>query len=223
MEYKGLMQELKSLGSEQTRKIYKRHGVNYVHQGALKKKIKVDQDLAEQLWKSGNHDARVLATMIADPAKSAAILDTWVKDINSYPISDAVATFACQTAPDRKKVESWMKSKDEWMGCFGWSLFARLARLDAPFSEESLEDHLETVERDIHKAKNRVKHSMNSALISIGVRSEKLQKKALAVAARIGKVEVDHGDTDCKTPDAAAYIRKTAGRMSKPKTAKTKR
>src|SRR5205807_409493 len=98
MDYKELMQEMKSLGSEQTRKTYKRHGVqgemfgvSYAHYSVLKKKIKVDQDLAEQLWKSGNYDARVLATMIADPAKSAATLDTWVKDINSYPISDAVA------------------------------------------------------------------------------------------------------------------------------------
>lgn len=230
MNYQNLMQEMKSLGSEQARKTYERHGVqgeifgvSYTHLGALKKKIKVDHDLAEQLWKSGNHDARILATMIADPAKGAGLLDAWVKDVNSYVISDAVATFACQTSPDRKKVEVWMKSKDEWIGCFGWSLFARLARLDAPFSEESLEDYLEIIERDIHKAKNRVKHSMNSSLISIGVRNEKLQKKALAAAARIGKVDVDHGNTDCKTPDAVGYIRKTAAHLAKAKTVKTKR
>jgi hypothetical protein len=108
-----------------------------------------------------------------------------------------------------------MKSKDEWIGCFGWSLFARLARMDGPFSDEALEQYLDAIERDIHQAKNRVRHSMNSAVISIGVRNEKLQKKALAAAARIGKVEVDHGDTDCKTPDAAAYIRKAAAHAAK--------
>jgi hypothetical protein len=50
---------------------------------------------------------------------------------------------------------------------------------------------------------------MNMALIAIGVRSAGLRKLALAAAKRIGKVEVDHGDTSCKTPDAAAYIAKT--------------
>jgi len=222
MTYKDLMQELKSFGTEQTRKTLKRHGVqdelygvSYAHFGALKKKIKVDHELAQQLWKSGVHDARILATMIADPAQGSPVVDDWAKDVSSYVITDALATFAAQNSPDPKKIEKWMKSKDEWIGCFGWSLFARLARTDGPFSDEALEQYLDTIERDIHQAKNRVRHSMNSAVISIGVRNEKLQKKALAAAARIGKVEVDHGDTDCKTPDAAAYIRKTVARAAK--------
>ena len=222
MNYKDLMQELKSFGTEQNRKTYKRHGVqdelygvSYAQLGALKKKIKVDHELAQQLWKSGVHDARILATMIADPEQGSSLVDQWVKDVSSYVITDALATFAAQNSPDPKKIEKWMKSKDEWIGCFGWSLFARLARNDGPFSDEALEQYLDTIERDIHQAKNRVKHSMNSAVISIGVRNEKLQKKALAAAARIGKVEVDHGDTDCKTPDAAAYIHKTVARAAK--------
>ena len=53
---------------------------------------------------------------------------------------------------------------------------------------------------------------MNSALISIGVRNSKLERKALAAAKRIGKVEVDHGETSCKTPDATAYIKKTVAK-----------
>ena len=51
---------------------------------------------------------------------------------------------------------------------------------------------------------------MNSALIGIGMRSPAFEKKAIAAAGRIGKVEVDHGETGCKTPAAAAYIRKAA-------------
>src|SRR5215510_15530256 len=170
MVYDDLMRELKSLGSEQTRKTYRRHGilgeiygVSYVGYGDLKKKIKIDHDLAIQLCKSGNHDARVLATMVADPAKGIRLLDEWASDLNSYPIVDAVATFACQTAVDTKTVEKWMKSKDEWTGAFGWSLFARLVRVDGRFSDESLENYLKVIERDIHEAKNRVRHSMNSA------------------------------------------------------------
>src|SRR5262245_17052181 len=148
MNYKELMQELKSLGSEQTRKTYKRHGVqgeiygvSYAALGALKKKIKVDHDLAHQLWKSGNHDARALATMIADPAKGVSLLDEWSQDLDSYPIVDAVATFGAQTVIDAKTIEKWMKSKEEWVGNFGWSLFSRLARSDARFSDESIEKY----------------------------------------------------------------------------------
>jgi len=50
---------------------------------------------------------------------------------------------------------------------------------------------------------------MSSALIAIGGRSAALRKAALAAAKRIGVVEIDHGDTACKTPDASASIEKT--------------
>ena len=48
------------------------------------------------------------------------------------------------------------------------------------------------------------------------VRSPQLQKLALAAAKKIGKVEVDHGDTNCKTPDAVLYIEKASKRKSCP-------
>ena len=50
---------------------------------------------------------------------------------------------------------------------------------------------------------------MNDAIIGIGVRGGACTKAALATAKRVGKVEVDHGETGCKTPDAAGYIAKT--------------
>ncbi|HIA47614.1 MAG TPA: hypothetical protein EYN96_06515 [Candidatus Hydrogenedentes bacterium] len=48
---------------------------------------------------------------------------------------------------------------------------------------------LQYIESNIHSAKNRVRHSMNGALISMGVRNPALQKKAIAAAKRIGKVK----------------------------------
>ena len=56
---------------------------------------------------------------------------------------------------------------------------------------------------------------MNNALINIGTRNASLRKKATAAAKRIGKVAVDHGETNCKTPDAAAYIKKVADHQRK--------
>jgi hypothetical protein len=53
---------------------------------------------------------------------------------------------------------------------------------------------------------------MNNALIAIGCRNPTLTKRALAASKRIGKVEVDHGETGCKTPDAAEYIQRTLAR-----------
>ncbi|MFE6587353.1 DNA alkylation repair protein, partial [Bacillus mobilis] len=57
----------------------------------------------------------------------------------------------------------------------------------------------------------------NRALIAIGVRNESLERQAIETARVIGKVEVDHGETSCKTPDAEAYIKKTKERAEKKK------
>jgi hypothetical protein len=64
---------------------------------------------------------------------------------------------------------------------------------------------------------------MNNALISIGIRNPKLRKQAIAAAKRIGKVDVDHGETSCKTPDAAPYIAKAAAYGAKKKKAAKKK
>ena len=67
---------------------------------------------------------------------------------------------------------------------------------------------LRVIEKKIHEQPNWVRDAMNSALIAIGVRNPALTEAALKVAKAIGKVEVDHGDTSCKTQDAAACIHK---------------
>ena len=61
-------------------------------------------------------------------------------------------------------------------------------------------------ESRIHTSKNRVRDAINDVVIAIGGRNPSLRTRATESARRIGKVEVDHGDTACKTPDAAAYI-----------------
>ena len=223
MTHNEVIKQLKAFGTEQNRKVYKRHGVvgdlygvSYANLGKLKKTIKVDHEMAEKLWATGNHDARVLATMIADPAKASdRLLNAWAKDLSNYVLTDAFSGFVMRTSFVRKKMEQWTHSKKEWAGRMGWQLLAYLAMKDTELTDEFFESHLETIERDIHSGKNRVKDAMNSALIAIGIRNNKLKKKALSAAKRIGKIEVDHGETGCKTPDAAEYIRKASERKSK--------
>ena len=212
-----VMQQLRSLGKEQTVKTYRRHGVrgdafgvSYGDLGKLKKRIKVDHALAVALWRTGNHDARVLATMVADPAAlDEKTLDAWVRDLDSYPITDAFAGLAAQSPAARRCMERWMNAGDEWVERAGWLVLARVAQDERALSDPELATYLPIIEREIHTRKNRVRDAMNSALIAIGIRGAPLRERALAAAARIGPVDVDHGETNCKTPDAAEYIRKT--------------
>jgi 3-methyladenine DNA glycosylase AlkD len=220
------LQRLEALGTEQNRKIYRRHGaqeplygVSYANFKKLAKSIKRDHGLALRLWASGNHDARVLATMIADPARfHADELESWASDLTDYVLTDALAELTSRTSLARTKMEEWTRSSEEWIASAGWVVLSHLAMKDPALTDEELERHLETIQHDLHGAKNRVRHAMNGALIAIGGRNEHLEKRALAAAAKIGKVEVDHGETGCKTPDAAEYIRKMKERGRKERT-----
>jgi len=220
MTFEETMKELESFGSEQTRKTYKRHGVNtemfgvsYANLEKLRKKIKTDHALAEKLWASGNHDAKVLATMIADASLiDTKQLDAWSKELNNHVMTDGFAKLAGKSKHAQKKAEQWIKSKDELIASVGWSLIGMLAMGQNELDDAYFENHLSTVQDKIHMSKNRVRYSMNNALIGIGLRNNKLEKKALASAKKIGKVEVDHGETNCKTPDAAEYIAKAKQR-----------
>jgi len=98
----------------------------------------------------------------------------------------------------------------EWTGAAGWNILGYLMRDGSGLEDSELEKMLGDIEARIHTSKNRVKYAMNNALIGIAAFSAKLEKQALAAAERIGKVDVDHGETGCKTPDAVAYIKKTA-------------
>ena len=91
-----------------------------------------------------------------------------------------------------------------------------MAHRDETSPDTVFDQRLAEIERTIHAAPNAEREVMNMTVIVIGCRNAALRKAALAAAKRIGKVEVNHGDTACKTPDAADYIEKTwAGAKSK--------
>jgi 3-methyladenine DNA glycosylase AlkD len=218
-----VMKELRANGTAQNRKIYRRHGaegdlfgVSYAFLGKMKRKIKIDQELAEQLWATGNYDARNLATMIADPSSmTAADLQSWARGLEDRHSAAALSNVAADAASAKGTMEKWISSKDEMIACAGWHTLASIARQENGLDDAYFEKYLEKVEAHIHNSDNWVKYAMNNALINIGVRNSKLEKKAIAAAKRIGKVEVDHGETACKTPDAVAYIKKTVAHNKK--------
>jgi 3-methyladenine DNA glycosylase AlkD len=216
--------ELEAAGTDQNRKIYRRHGVrdplfgvSHANLRALVKRIKVDQPLAEQLWATGNHDARVLATMIADPRHlTEPLAEQWATTLDNYVLTDALADLIGRSTLTRMFMERWTDSPEEWRGRAGWHLLARLAMADPALPDDFFAPYLTTIEREIHGLKNRVRDAMNNALIAIGIRDDALERQAVAVAERIGTVQVDHGQTNCKTPAAAAYIAKVRQRRQAP-------
>lgn len=208
--------ELEALGTEQNRKVYQRHGVkpplfgvSYGNLDKLRRWIKCDHALAQQLWASGNHDGRVLATKIAEPSQTDAILlESWIADLDNYVLADAFSQLAAASKAGLDRASIWIDSVDEWRSSVGWTIVA----IRPHAFEDQLGLLVRRVEDSIHAAPNRTRHAMNNALIAIGILGDPWGEEAVEAAARIGKVEVDHGETGCKTPDAVAYIRKSRKR-----------
>lgn len=211
-----VMRILESLGSEQTRRTWTRHGATGPMFGVLfgelfklMKKIDVDHALALELWATGNVDARNLAMKIVDPARiTPAELNRWAVENPMRMCSLYIATLAAESTHSRTKLKEWLNSSDERLRASGWTLLGRLSDLDESFPEDELLRGIAVIEESIHSAPNAVKSDMNRALITIGGRSPALRKAVLAAAKRIGEVTVDHGDTACKTADVAETVEK---------------
>jgi len=216
------MKRLESLGSAQTRKTYGRHGVagpmfgvKYGDLYALRKQLGVDHTLALELFDTGNHDACILATMIVDPLQiGSRQLDAWMANSGDHVVNGAIAGVAAKSPFARKKADAWRRVKKEWKSSAGWNIVSTLAE-DQTTDAKWLAGCISEIRAGIASAPNRTRYSMNNALIAIGGYHESCRNKALSAAKAIGKVEVDHGLTSCKTPDAAPYIHKMAARTAK--------
>ncbi|GAA4469463.1 DNA alkylation repair protein [Novipirellula rosea] len=212
---KEVMAELESLGSAQTRKTYLRHGASEPLYGVkfgdlrpLQKRHRGDQELAELLMDTGNSDAMTLALLIADPTQvSSRQIDDWLKRMTYSLLVGMVADLASRTYYAAAKWKKWSKSRQERSLSAAYTLLASwLVHDTANVPDEIAEAALDRIESTIHDAPNQARHAMNQALISIGIYLPSYRDRAFGVAKAIGKVSVDHGDTSCKTPDAAAYI-----------------
>ena len=237
MELKETLAALKAAGTEANRNIYQRHGastslfgVSYANIEKLAKQIKQDQVLAAQLWQTGISDAQILGAYIADPAlASAKELDEWANSADWYGVADTLVGKVAVKSPHAPALmRKWLKSRKEFVRRAGFHLASALLAEEGTTGKVEAREYgelLKVIEKEIHQAPNRTREGMHNALIGLGSYGDK-KPYALAIAAagRIGKVDIDHGETGCKTPDAITYINKTVqyreARAAKTATAK---
>jgi 3-methyladenine DNA glycosylase AlkD len=221
MDVQTVLQELKSLGSERTKKTYIQQGAHEplfgVATGAMKpiaKRIKYDQALAEELYATGNYDAMYLAGMIADPkAMTEADFDRCMQGAYFYMISDfIVAVTLAETDFAQAVADRWIATGKELFVSAGYSCYCWLLgnRKDEEFDKEKLNAMLDSVERTIHSSSNRAKYAMNNFVATVGISYLPLHEKALSAANAIGSVNVFREGTKHSVLIAADEIRKAA-------------
>jgi 3-methyladenine DNA glycosylase AlkD len=219
MDVPTIMAELKAKGNEGIKKILLKHGVKEPFFGVkvedlkvIQKKIKKDYPLAKDLYATGNADAMYLAGLIADEDKmTKKDLSVWVKQAVSNNISEyTVPWIAAESKFGYELAIEWIDAKQEFIAATGWATLSSLVaiKLDNELDIESLKKLLARVEKNIHKADNRVRQKMNSFIIAVGSYVVPLTDYAINISKRIGPVEVNMEGTACKVPDAVSYITK---------------
>ena len=228
-----VMLELERLGTEQTRRTFARHGAPVdqmfgVKVGDLKtilKKIKGRQELALELYDTGNTDAMYLAGLVANGAlMTKQQLESWARRASWSMISEyTVPWVASESAFAAELAQKWIDAKQPSVVSSGWMTWSAIVatRPDEELDLKALQKLLDRVTLQIHDSNNRVRSAMNGFVISVGGYVLPLQKKAREAAKKIGKVEVDVGDTACKVPLALEYIDKMIARGNSGKKRKT--
>ncbi len=220
MKLKEVMAELAAKGSESTKRILLKHGakepffgVKIAELKVIQKRLKGGQALAIELYATGNGDAQYLAGMVADGTKmTRAQVQSWADKAAWRMISGTIVPWVAAEHPDGFTLaREWIDSPKEHVAIAGWASLGALVTVlpDERLPMKELGALLDRVVKTLPAAPNRVRQAMNNFIISCGAYVAPLGDKAIATARKLGQVQVDVGDTDCRIPDAESYIMKS--------------
>jgi len=199
MKAREIIKELESLRSKKNIEEMQRFGITSKSKifGILKpelrkiaKRIGKNQELAIKLWETEIHEARILASIIAEPEKfTEDLMDKWVSEIDNWDLCDqCVMNLFWRTKHAYKKAREWSQSYHEFIKRAGFSLIAKLAISDKKASNEKFEQFFPIIKREATDNRNYVKKAISWALRQIGKRNLELNEKAIEIAKEIQRL-----------------------------------
>ena len=195
MKYEEVMSHLRSLANPEAVAGMARFGINPDHTlgisipnlRKLAKIIGKDHSLAQELWASGVHEARILASMVDDPAKvTQEQMERWAAEFDSWDVCDQCCSnlFDKCTLAYQEAVE-WSGREQEFVKRAGFALMACLAVHDKKAADEKFLAFLPTIKREAVDPRNYVRKAVNWALRQIGKRNAGLNRAAIEAAQEI--------------------------------------
>src|SRR6266852_4097001 len=191
----GVLRELQSLGDPRVRakmeyfgvRVPNAHGISAPVLHALAKKIGKDHALALELWTTGIHEARILATLIGESEKvTGAEMERWVRDFDSWDVVDAACCYLYAHAkPAWGKAAAWSRRREEFVKRAAFSLMAYLSYKNKTASDARFTRFLRVIEREAYDERNFVRKAVNWALRNIGKKNLRLNREAIRAAERI--------------------------------------
>jgi 3-methyladenine DNA glycosylase AlkD len=189
------IQALKQLGSKAGRDGMARYGlpsdkafgVSVKDIQSVAKNLGKSHALAAALWKSGWHEARMLACYVDEPERvTAAQMDAWAKDFDNWGICDTVCFVLFDKTPHAwKKVEAWSKRKEEFVKRAAFALLWGLTVHDKQADDAKFVKGLTLIQAGATDDRHYVKKAVNMALRATGKRNPELRAAALATAGKL--------------------------------------
>jgi 3-methyladenine DNA glycosylase AlkD len=154
---------------------------------AMAKRIGRSHQVADGLWASGIHEARILAAMVDDPlAVTEEQMEAWAADFDSWDVVDGTVSSLFDKTPFAwAKVVEWSSREEEFVKRAAFAMMAALAVHDKNASDAAFVTLLPIIEREAGDPRNFVRKAVNWAIRQIGKRNAVLNAKAIATAERI--------------------------------------
>lgn len=165
-------------------------GVSVARLREIGRPFRRDHALALELWASGIHEARILATIIEDPRQiTRAQMERWVRDCDNWAVTDALAFVFDRTEFAEEKAHAWSRRKAEFVKRAAFSLVAGMATHRKELPDDVFLRFLPVIVREATDERNFVRKAVNWALRGIGKRNARLRRAAIATAKRIRRID----------------------------------
>jgi 3-methyladenine DNA glycosylase AlkD len=166
-------------------------GVSIPDLRKLAKVIGIDHSLALQLWRTGIHEARILASMIDDQALvTQKQMETWVRGFDSWDLCDQCCSNLFDKTPFAwGKATEWTKRDEEYVKRAGFAMMACLAVHDKKSADREFMKFYPHIKEGARDERNYVRKAVNWALRQIGKRNASLNRSAIEVAREIQKFD----------------------------------
>ena len=199
MPYEDIIKKLESLANPEAVAGMARYGINpekaygvsIPNLRKIAREVKKDRALAQQLWASGIHEARILAGMVDDPdLVTEEQMERWAKDFDSWDVCDqCCANLFEKTRFAYRQCIEWSSREAEFFKSADFGLMARLAVSDKKAEDKEFERFFLIIKREASDNRNFVKKAVNWALRQIGKRNSALNRKAIATAEEIQQMD----------------------------------
>lgn len=186
-------------------------GVSVPQIRTLAKRCGTDQRLALALWRSGIHEARMLATLVADPgAMAEADIERWVAQIDSWDVCDFAADLFVDTRGRDRRIRAWSRRPEGFVRRAAFATIARRAVSDREAPDEAFLRYFPLIRAAASDDRNEVKKGVNWALRQIGKRNAALNAAAIDAAEDL--LEIDARSARWIARDALRELRSDAVR-----------